>query len=429
VYARASAGIYEEMYAGAGGQVLYLPRRSNWAADLSVDWLKQRNFSGGLGFQDYSTVTALGALHYRLPMGMTATVRTGRFLARDRGARFEFKRRFPSGFEMGAWYTLTNGNDISSPGTPDKPYHDKGVFLSMPLSTMLTKDTQARADFAVAPWTRDVGQVVASPGDLYNMLENPLLNMNDRDGMVRLGDVEDDYNLPQKTTALDRLKWAAFRQDLSNASGSVMSDETLKPIGWGVGVTLLSSAFDLRLDRLARNHQQNSLNKAGDKYAKLAPVVAMGVSGLLALDQTDERLNTTAFTSAKAGVVLALAVEGSKFLIGRSRPEAGNGSSDFHPLDSGNGNTAFPSGHTAVMWAALTPYAKEYEMPWLYGVAALTNIGRVAGREHWFSDTVGGAFLGYAVGSLMWESQRKTTKQGAEWMVSPSGVAFSWKTD
>jgi membrane-associated phospholipid phosphatase len=171
------------------------------------------------------------------------------------------------------------------------------------------------------------------------------------------------------------------------------------------------------------------LSQAGDKYAKLAPVVAMVMSGLLALDQTDERLNTTAFTSVKAGVASALAVEGSKFLIGRSRPEAGNGSSDFHTLDSGNGNTSFPSGHTAVMWAALTPYAKEYEMPWLYGVAALTNIGRVAGREHWFSDTVGGAFLGYAVGSLMWESQRKTAKQGAEWMISPSGVAFSWKTD
>ena len=66
--------------------------------------------------------TALAALHYRLPLdGVTATVRGGRFLAGDLGARFEMKRRFRSGFQVGAWYSLTNGNDITSPGTPASP--------------------------------------------------------------------------------------------------------------------------------------------------------------------------------------------------------------------------------------------------------------------------------------------------------------------
>lgn len=196
VYTRASAGIYEEMFAGAGGQVLYLPYRGSWAADLSVDWLRQRDFSGGIGFRDYSTMTVLGALHYRLPMGMTATFRAGRFLAQDKGVRFEVKRRFQSGVELGAWYTRTNGNDITSPGSPENPYDDKGVFMSVPLNIMLTKDTQSHAGFAIAPWTRDVGQMVSSPGDLYDMLEKPVLNMLDRDGLVRFGDVEDDYRSP-----------------------------------------------------------------------------------------------------------------------------------------------------------------------------------------------------------------------------------------
>src|SRR5262249_15837231 len=87
VYARASAGIYEEMFGGVGGQVLYLPREGKWGADVDVNWLRQRDFQGWFGFQDYTTVTALGSLHYKMAQGVTATARVGRFLAKDRGVR------------------------------------------------------------------------------------------------------------------------------------------------------------------------------------------------------------------------------------------------------------------------------------------------------------------------------------------------------
>ena len=196
VYARASAGYYEEMFGGAGGQVLYLPVGARWGADLAVDWVAQRNHEGlGFNFYDYQTVTALGSFHYRLPMGMTATARAGRFLAKDEGVRFELKRRFASGWEVGAWYTRTNGNDITSPGSPGHPYYDKGIFLSMPLNTLLTKDTQAVVPMSIAPWTRDVGAMVASPLDLYRLMEKPLvLDPHEHDGLVTLGDIDDDYH-------------------------------------------------------------------------------------------------------------------------------------------------------------------------------------------------------------------------------------------
>ncbi len=189
VYARLSAGIYEEMFAGAGAQALYLPAQGRWAADLSVDWLRQRAPGGALRFRGYSVLTVIGAFHYRLPRwGLTATIRAGRFLAKDEGARFEIKRRFRSGVEFGAWYTVTNGNDITSPGRPGDPYYDKGVFVSIPLNIMLTKDTRARANFSLAPWTRDVGQMVASPGDLYTLFERDLLLATDElDPMSRFG--------------------------------------------------------------------------------------------------------------------------------------------------------------------------------------------------------------------------------------------------
>jgi len=197
VYARASAGIYEEMFGGAGAQVLYLPRGAGWGADLAVDWVKQRDFDGW-GFRDYDTVTAIASFNYRLPLGVTATARGGRFLARDEGVRFEFKRRFASGLEAGMWYTRTNGNDITSPGSPGDPYYDKGIFLAVPISSMLTKDTQAVAFMSIAPWTRDVGQMVVSPLDLYRLMEKPLvLDVHELDGLVQFGDRDDDYQRVQ----------------------------------------------------------------------------------------------------------------------------------------------------------------------------------------------------------------------------------------
>src|SRR3990170_4504362 len=106
------------MFAGTGGQVLYLPAQGDWAFDITVDWLRQRAPGSSFGFRDYSVVTALGGIHYRFPgTGLTTPARIGRFLAKDNGVRFEVKRIFRWGVEVGGFYTVTNGNDITGPGS------------------------------------------------------------------------------------------------------------------------------------------------------------------------------------------------------------------------------------------------------------------------------------------------------------------------
>ena len=176
VYARLSAGYYEEMFAGTGGQILYLPKWGNWAFDFTADYVKQRDPNDSFGFIDYSVLTALGAYHYRFrKLGVTTTFRVGRFLAKDDGVRFELKRRFRSGIEAGFWYTWTDIDDITPPGSPADPYRDKGIFMSVPINTLLTRDSRATANFSLAPWTRDVGQMVVSPGDLYRLMERSLM--------------------------------------------------------------------------------------------------------------------------------------------------------------------------------------------------------------------------------------------------------------
>jgi hypothetical protein len=176
VYTSAAVGIVEEMFAAAGGEVLYLPERGNWAVDLSAYGVKQRDFEGYFGFQDYQTVTALAAFHYRFPQhGVTLTTRVGRFLAGDVGARFEVKRRFRSGFEAGGWYSHTDADDITTPGRPGSPYRDKGIFIRFALGPFMPQDNAASVSVAVSPWTRDPGQMLFAPGNLYSMYERRLL--------------------------------------------------------------------------------------------------------------------------------------------------------------------------------------------------------------------------------------------------------------
>jgi len=428
VYARASAGIYELMFGGAGGQVLYHPAAERWAADLSVDWLRQRDFRGFFNFQDYETVTALAAFHYRMPFyGLTGTVRAGRFLAKDTGVRFEVKRRFRSGFEIGAWYTFTDGNDITSPGSPSSPYYDKGIYGSIPLNTMLTRDTQASAGFSIAPWTRDVGQKVSSPGDLYDIVERPLANLNDHDGLVNLGDLNDDPYLPDPPNAIqESANWDAFRYYLGNMGGTIFTDEALIGTAIGIGAIGLAYAADGDVDKWAADHKDDRANRNAADLGRLATLGVLGASAFAAMDRDDPRLSRTAVSSLQAAA-LGLGVSmATNYAVGRAKPEAGLGKSDF---DSGRSRdmTSFPSDLTTVAWAAVTPYAKEYGAPWLYGVAALANIGRVAERRHWFSDTVAGSVLGYGVGSLMWNLNREREKSDPRIAFTGESVEVSWE--
>lgn len=426
VYWRGSAGVYEEMFSGFGGQALYLGREGAWGVDLDANWLKQREFNGWFGTRDYSVVTAIASLNYRMAQGTTGTLRAGRFLAKDEGVRAEMKRRFASGWEVGAWYTVTNGHDITSPGTPSSPYHDKGIFIAMPLETLLPRDTRATAGIALSPWTRDVGQMVASPGDLYSILENPVTRMRERDGLSQLGDRGDDYELPQ--LGADR-RWPDFLlADLGASRGAAGGIDWGRSLLIGGAITLSAAALDKPAERFAKRHEGSSLMKNLIDGGDALPTAALGLSALFAFDESRPGLSDAGVAALEAGGAAFLVSTGLKYAVGRARPDSGQGIGDFDPGSKKDEWHSFPSRHTAVMWAAVTPYAEEYGMPWLYGVAALTNAARIGSREHWVSDTVGSSLLGYALGHIAWQARRESRrgKNAPQLSVGPGSVAVAW---
>jgi membrane-associated phospholipid phosphatase len=422
VYARLSGGLYEEMYRGVGGQMLYLPKDSRWAADVNVDALQQRGFKGWLDKRDYQTVSGFASLHYKLPYDVTATARAGRFLAKDNGVRFEFKRRFPSGMEIGAWYAKTSGKDITNPGSPTNPYNDKGVFLSVPLNIMLPFDSQNTAGIALAPWTRDVGQMVASPGDLYDMVEQPRRDMTTFDGLGNFAERRDEQNLPAvhpPVSAMPNL-WPLFRMRVEQSfnTGPTPPDWA-KGAAVGGGAILAGALLDKPVDRFMKKHQGSSVARA---WGKGTPLVFTGVAaGAVAFG--DARVQNIGIISLESvAAAAALSITG-KQIAGRARPDQDTGQ---WSKATDRSNASFPSNHATVAFAAVTPFAQEYDAPWLYGVAAAGSLGRTAGRQHWVSDVVAGGLLGMAVGGWLWQAQRTDTHSSFAVAPGPKSVGVAW---
>jgi membrane-associated phospholipid phosphatase len=425
VYARASAGFYEEMYRGLGGQILYLPKDSRWAADLTVDALQQRGYKGWFDKLDYKTVTALGALHYKLPYDITATARAGRFLARDEGVRFEFKRRFQSGVEIGAWYTKTNSKDITNPGTPSNPYNDKGVFLSVPLNIMLPSDTQANAGIGLSPWTRDVGQMVASPGDLYDLFEQPRRDLTTYDGLGNFAERRDEQNLAAVNPPVQPIPnmWPLFRWRLEQSfSNTPTLPQWAKGTVLGGGALLGGALLDKPFDRFMEKHAGARILRAWDNVGKGMPVVLAGAAaGAVAFgDARAQNIGIISLESIAGAAAVSIA---TKRFVGRARPSEGLGQ---WSKTANRSDASFPSNHSTVVFAAVTPFAQEYDAPWLYGLAAASSLGRSAGREHWVSDVVAGGVIGYTMGSWVWQTQRANTRSSFAVASRPKSVSVVW---
>ncbi len=154
VFAEVKAGYLEDMFAGAGGQVLWRPegQRVSIGADVYEVW--QRSFDRLFGLRDYHILTGHASFYYNSPWyGLNFNVHVGRYLAGDYGATFEVTRRFSTGVEIGAFATFTN--------VPFATYgegsFDKGFIIHIPLEWGLPFYTKTSYDLTLHALTRDGG--------------------------------------------------------------------------------------------------------------------------------------------------------------------------------------------------------------------------------------------------------------------------------
>jgi len=173
VFIQAKSGYLEDMFMGAGGEILWRPERSRFSigADLYQVW--RRDYDRLFGHLPYNVLTGHVTLYYDSPWyGLNFAVHAGRYLAGDKGATFEIKRRFDSGIEIGAFATFTN--------VPFKKFgegsFDKGIVIRIPVEWMLPIFTKTSFNIDLRPLTRDGGQRLLNDDSLYEYTRSTSYN-------------------------------------------------------------------------------------------------------------------------------------------------------------------------------------------------------------------------------------------------------------
>jgi membrane-associated phospholipid phosphatase len=219
-----------------------------------------------------------------------------------------------------------------------------------------------------------------------------------------------------------------MRARLEQSSSAVPSaPEWLKATAVIGGVVVASALSDKPVDRFVKKHQNSTSFRNWDKLGKAMPFALVGAAGA-AFALGDDRLQNTGLISMQSVAAATGLTLIGKYAIGRARPDENRGPWTSVGEGRKRSDASFPSGHSAIAFAAVTPFAKEYDAPWLYSVAAVGAAGRVVGRKHWVSDTVAGGILGYAMGTWLWNAQRDQSKSGLSINPGLKEVSVTWQT-
>jgi membrane-associated phospholipid phosphatase len=150
------------------------------------------------------------------------------------------------------------------------------------------------------------------------------------------------------------------------------------------------------------------MNEMGGRYTWIPATSVFAVSLLT----DDGKLQDAAFTSLESILASATITATVKFVVGRSRPEQDEGSIHLRPF---SGSSSFPSGHTTVAFAVMSPWVFYYPGPITYSLFALsasTGIARIAKDKHWPTDVLAGAAVGILTGRWLARKHQGKTRTG-----------------
>lgn len=166
LYSRLSLGLFESMYGGVSGEVLWKPIDSRLALGAEVNWVRQRDFDQRFDFRAYETVSGHASAYYDFGKGYVGQIDVGRYLAEDWGATLSLDRKFANGWSVGAFATFT---DMSEEEFGEGSF-DKGIRITMPVAWATGKPSPKKIDATLRSLTRDGGARVDVDGRLYQTI-------------------------------------------------------------------------------------------------------------------------------------------------------------------------------------------------------------------------------------------------------------------
>jgi membrane-associated phospholipid phosphatase len=189
-------------------------------------------------------------------------------------------------------------------------------------------------------------------------------------------------------------------------------------MGLVVGVTSSLFLVDEHAKNFAQSHQSRIAsnfatvgNDLGNALYTLPPVAAFYLYGYLADDGKARRASLLAVESFAISGAMTSAL---KVIADRHRPNSGDSPTTWDGPRLSLKNLSFSSEHTASAFSIATVFAEEYRdnayvAPIAYSLATLTGLSRVYSNEHWLSDAVFGAAIGYFVSKAVLRYHKEDT--------------------
>jgi hypothetical protein len=126
----------------------------------------------------------------------------------------------------------------------------------------------------------------------------------------------------------------------------------------------------------------------------------------------DDRQRETGILAGEAAIDSLTVGTGLQYAFGRERPYEAAGLGRFFQR-----GTSFPSDHSALAWSIASVLAHEYPGPVTqlaaYGLATTVSASRVLGKQHFPSDVLVGAAMGWLIGREVYRAHHDAELGGA----------------
>lgn len=198
-----------------------------------------------------------------------------------------------------------------------------------------------------------------------------------------------------------------------------------------VGFTAIATLADKEVKNYSQKHRSYIANNVFniDKYYRLDYAIGSMILiygyGLIA---EDNRARKLAVKLAEATALASSITLVSKITIGRARPFLDKSvyyTNSFNIKDEFN---SFPSEHTTLAFAYSTVMANEidnifWKVGW-YSAASLVGYARIYHNQHWFSDVLMGAAIGYFSGEFVSDHNTNNNNSQLSFYPFPNGFAL-----
>jgi hypothetical protein len=167
-----------------------------------------------------------------------------------------------------------------------------------------------------------------------------------------------------------------------------------------------------------RPNQLNASRSVSD-YGLYSLAGAAGGAFVLGKLSNNDHLSETGLLSAEATINAAAVTYAIKFGTQRARPYQGSSSTSFFNGNISDKYLSFPSENSSMAWAIAGVVAHEYPGPLTklaaYGLATAVSATRVTSRQHFASDVVIGAGLGWYFAHTVYRAHHDPEIGGAAW--------------